>query len=94
MLKKTEVYKLFDDLSVEPDTTILSAAYGVRDSIPFRVEEWSWDGIHGKTIVLHSDHCPALVITEEDLKKKFDVEGSTTFRKTGQYYFLNYDFSI
>jgi len=33
-------------------------------------------------------------ITEEDIKTKFEIKGETTFKKVGQYYFLNYDFSI
>jgi len=85
---------IFDAVPVEPDTTILSMAYGEKDSIPFRIEEWSWDGIHGKTVIVHSDHCPALIASEEDLKSKFDIYGVTTFKRVGQYYFLNYDFSF
>jgi len=93
-VNKKELHKIFDEVPVEPDTSILAQAYGELDSIPFRVEDWSWDGIHGKTIIVHSDHCPALIISEEDVKRKFEIEGSTTFKKVGQYYFLNYDFSI
>jgi len=90
---KEELYKIFDEVPIEPDTRILAKAYGKKDSIPFRIEEWSWDGIYGKTIVISSKQCSTLV-TEEDIKTKFEIKGETTFKKVGQYYFLNYDFSI
>ena len=93
-MNKQEIFQLFEAVPVEEETTILSAAYGTKDSIPFRIEEWSWDGIQGKTVIVHSEHCPALISTEEDLKSKFDIHGSTTFKTVGQYYFLNYDFSF
>jgi hypothetical protein len=90
---KEELYKIFDEVPIEPDTRILAKAYGEKDSILFRIEEWSWDGIYGKTIVISSKQCSTLV-TEEDIKTKFEIKGETTFKKVGQYYFLNYDFSI
>jgi len=93
-MKKYNFQEIFNEVPIEPDTRILAQAYGEKDSIPFRLEEWSWDGIQGKTVILHSDHCPALITSEKDVKTKFEVEGQTTFKKVGQYYFLNYDFSF
>jgi len=92
-VSKERLHKLFNEVPVESDTRILAKAYGEKDSIPFRLEEWSWDGIHGKTVIIPSKYCSTL-ITEEDIKTKFEIEGVTTFKKVGQYYFLNYDFSI
>lgn len=85
---------IFDDVPVEPDTRILHSMCSYMNDIPFRLESWSWDGIHGKTVIVHKDHCPSNLIDEESLKTLFGIEGSTTFREKEQYCYLNYDFSI
>lgn len=48
---KEDLYKIFDEVPIEPDTRILAKAYGEKDSILFRIEEWSWDGIYGKLLL-------------------------------------------
>ena len=86
----------FENVPVEADTRILFRDNNVKvGERTARYEMWSWDGIHGESLIFSADD--VLGLTDEDFKGMLtdgnllkNTENFTVTRKT-DFVFVNYN---
>jgi hypothetical protein len=88
--------ELFAGRSVDENTRILSTKYFQHGCYDLLLEEWVWDGIKGKSLILLSAQTTALdELQLENLARgilDLPVEAKTTLKRSEDYVCFNYDF--
>ena len=81
---------------IEEDTRIVSTQYHQIDGIPFLLERWTWEAIHGRTAVFLPEH--ASTMSDEALQKflteraGIDLCGEPTIERRETHTFVNFGF--
>lgn len=91
------INKDFSDLENDPETKTLKRTISTINEIPCLHEFWSWDGIHGESLVFYKED--VLTLTDEEiLKLVFKEENlddkKQTIKRTDKFVFINYNFKI
>jgi len=79
----------------DPGTKILRTSFHRFDGIAVLIERWNFDGICGSSAILLADQIPNMddaAIRECLQKAGFDLGGSTTVVRNGDFVFVNFGF--
>lgn len=82
---------------IESDTVILEQAFVKFETCQGLFEKWRWDGITACSVILLDNDVPRINEQEfvESLFKQMqlDVDKNLTTSRSGDFYFLNFNFS-
>lgn len=88
----------FDNVSAEPDTTVLYQQEAVLGGYEVLYQKWHWDGITAESIIFSTDDACNLTDDQLELEVKtsplIKPESKMTITRNPDYTFVNFNFEI